>query len=273
MSLLTNRAKVNTATTGTGTVNLGSAVVPYQSFAASGATSGAKYSLLIEDGNAWEISEGVYTSGSPDTLTRLLVASSTGSLLNLSGSATVACVAKAADSLQVIEKKTFVGGETSFTFSNIPQTFTDLELELFGRMQVSATNVAPTFTFNADGGANYDMQRLFANASTVASDDVQGATGFGVTRFLFVFPGTSFPAGQSSGGVLRILGYSQTSFHKVVEFRGYKYPHSTSTFDNYDLQGSGGWRNLAAVVSIEFPTFPLSAQWVAGSYAVLRGIP
>lgn len=95
MSLLLNRAKMTTATAGTGTVTLGSAVSPYQTFANAGAVNTLIYPYLIEDGTAWEIGNGVYTS-SGTTLSRVLVQSSTGSLLNLSGSATVAVVTPAA---------------------------------------------------------------------------------------------------------------------------------------------------------------------------------
>jgi hypothetical protein len=106
-ALLLNRAKVNTATTGTGTVSLGTAVVPFTTWAL--AQSNQPYSYLIEDGNDWEIGWGIYTPGSPATLTRNLIASSTGSLLNLSGTATVANVASKDDTGPAIPIPQVVG--------------------------------------------------------------------------------------------------------------------------------------------------------------------
>lgn len=94
--LLLNRANVNTATTGTGTVTLGTAITSFLTWANAGASNNRAYRYMITDGLDWELGWGVYSSAGP-TLTRNLVASSTGALLNLSGTATVACVAAAAD--------------------------------------------------------------------------------------------------------------------------------------------------------------------------------
>jgi hypothetical protein len=89
--------KATTTTMGTGPATIGPAVAPYRAF--SGVVAdGARVRYLIVDagGSAWERGWGVYTA-STGVLTRNLECSSTGSLLNLSGSAVVDIVCGAPD--------------------------------------------------------------------------------------------------------------------------------------------------------------------------------
>ena len=93
--MLKDRVSVATATTGTGTVTLGAAVSGYRTFA-SAYPADAKVSYVIVDGAAWETGTGTF-SVSANTVTRTLIASSTGALLSLSGAATISVAMLSAD--------------------------------------------------------------------------------------------------------------------------------------------------------------------------------
>lgn len=121
MTKLVNRAKMTTATTGTGTITLGSAVDGYQSFATAGVANADVVRYVIEDGDAWEIGTGTYTA-SGTTLTRSVLESSltginTGQPINLSGSAVV-YVSAAAQDIQA------TGGGSDAIFWENDQTVT-----------------------------------------------------------------------------------------------------------------------------------------------------
>jgi len=103
MSKVYNRARVATATTGTGTMTLGAATTSaYFTFSEAGVADADEVTYLIEDGTDVEIGRGVYTSAGT-TLTRATVLRSKiagvqgTSKINLSGSATVSIVAVAED--------------------------------------------------------------------------------------------------------------------------------------------------------------------------------
>lgn len=110
MAKLLDRAGMSTTTTGTGTITLGSALSDFgdgasaQSFATAGVITGDVVNYLIIDGTAWELGYGTYTT-SGTTLSRTLRSSSTGALLNLSGSAKVYSAATSGDFVRPIRNR------------------------------------------------------------------------------------------------------------------------------------------------------------------------
>lgn len=99
MPKMVNRARMTTATTGTGTLTLGAAADGFQTFAAAGVADGETVRYVIEDGSAWEIGAGVYAAAGT-TLTRAPQDSSAGgAAISLSGGAEVFVAATAEDLL------------------------------------------------------------------------------------------------------------------------------------------------------------------------------
>jgi hypothetical protein len=87
MTSLVNLVKVSTATTGTGTITLGTAVSGFLTMSQAGAVSGVEYSYGISDGANSEVGTGTNSNA----------------LVSLSGSATVYITPLAADFATVRE--------------------------------------------------------------------------------------------------------------------------------------------------------------------------
>jgi len=121
MAKLYNIARMSTATSGTGTITLGSAVTGFLSFAGAGVSNGETVTYGIEDGAHREIGRGVYTS-SGTTLTRtVLKSTNSDTAISLSGTAEVFITAAKEDIFNLAEANTASGANTfsaKQTFSN-----------------------------------------------------------------------------------------------------------------------------------------------------------
>lgn len=114
MAKLYNLARMTTATTGTGTITLGSAVSGYLTFALAGVSNGDIVDYAIKDGSSSEHGRGVYTT-SGTTLTRTVVNSTnSNAAITLSGTAEV-FISPLAATLQIVYSPTVFTASGTFT--------------------------------------------------------------------------------------------------------------------------------------------------------------
>jgi hypothetical protein len=178
MIKLVNRARMTTATTGTGTITLGSAVARFQSFAAAGVVDGDVVRYVIEDGAEWEIGEGTYTASGTTLSRTVLESSNSDNPLNLSGNAQVFVTAVADDvmapanlgGLRVVAAANFdgAGGVTIRSqngFSSITRNGTGDYTCTFSEERANANYM--TFISATDDGTTAGMSNGFAYGAWV----------------------------------------------------------------------------------------------------------
>ncbi len=127
MAKLFNRAKMTTATTGSGTVTLGSASNGFQTFAAAGVSNGDVVQYVIEEGANFEIGVGTYSSTGTSLTRSPTESSNSNNAITLAGQATVSITA-VADDLNRLQH----GGSDKVTVSSTGASVT-------GNLAVSGT--------------------------------------------------------------------------------------------------------------------------------------
>jgi len=195
MVKLVNRAKMSTATTGTGTITLGSAESGYQSFADAGVADGETVRYVIEDGTAWEIGTGTYTT-SGTTLSRTVTESSNAdAAINLSGSAVVYATAAAADVMNTTNPVITAGTITEDVYA-LSSTSVALEPDN-GSVQTHTLTGNTTYTDGFSAG----------QAITLMVDDG--------TAYTITWPTMTWVNNGGSAPTLATSGYTVIALWKV----------------------------------------------------------
>ena len=135
------------------------------------------------------------------------------------------------------------GGTTSFEFTNIPQTYTDLVLLLSARDNANAIthNIALTFNGSSSG---YNGKFLYGNGSTATSENagrtdfLQGTYANGITSTGSTF--TNFE--------IYIPNYTSSNY-KSVSINGVIENNATTGFD---FMAASIWSNTSAITSIKW---------------------
>ena len=118
---------------------------------------------------------------------------------------------------------------TSYTFSSIPATYTDLVLVSNG----TASSAADIYLqFNSDTGSNYSRTFVYGDGSTAASARSSNSTTLAINYF----------ATTQSNNICQIQNYANTTTYKTALARGNN--------SGFTIAYAGLWRSTAAINSI-----------------------
>lgn len=222
--------KASTATTGTGSITVGSAVSPYRAFSGVVADGATLRYLIFDASGAWERGYGTYTS-STGVLTRNLECSSTGSLISLSGSATVENVAGAADFAAGPAFHAYPSANMSHPINSMSKVSLNTELyDTDGCYDTSTSkftpNVAGYYQFNFEAGFT---AIIYTNAlPTLYKNGVEVARGTQVTGGVYAV-----------GGSALIYCNGSTDYIEFYLFQGYLNPATIAGATTYTTFLSG----------------------------------
>jgi hypothetical protein len=187
-----DRVQVTTATTGTGTLTLGSAVTGFQDFSVIGDGNTTYYT--ITSNGAWEVGIGTYTA-SGTTLSRdtVLESSNSGSKITLSGVSNVFVTYPAEKSVDI---------ETAQTLTNKTLTSPTLTAPVLGTpASGTVTNLTGTASININGtvGATTPNTGAFTtlSATGVITSQAGSASAPAITTTGDANTGMFFPAADT----------------------------------------------------------------------------
>ena len=156
------------------------------------------------------------------------------------------------------------GGANDFSFTNIPQTFSHLQLRLFLRESTNGAQGGVSVAFNQVFNS-YIRHRLIGNGSSATSD--ASASNQSAVALDFI-PGNTATASVFGVAILDILDYTSTVKNKTVR-----------VLNGYDANGAGSvsltstlWypTSIAAISRID--CYPYQGPFAVGSRADLYGI-
>lgn len=148
--------------------------------------------------------------------------------------------------MSLIASQALSGSVASVTFSDIPQTFRDLNIVYQARTSVTAETDIILARFNGDTGSSYDAQVFTANNTTLSGVVGRGTTSVGLGRA----EGASSRASNWSPTEARIFGYSLTDREKWVRALSASFGDVSADADLREEYRLGRWRNTAAITSI-----------------------
>ena len=149
--------------------------------------------------------------------------------------------------------------QSSYTFTSIPGTYTDLVIVLNGGNTRSGGSDSLTIRFNSDTGSNYSNTNLFGNGSTATSTRNTSATSMRIADV------AATSNGLNSVAIINIMNYSNTTTYKTALGRG-------NVAQDIVSARVGLWSSTAAITSVQLLAQEGVENWAVGTTFTLYGI-
>lgn len=163
-----------------------------------------------------------------------------------------------------IATTTLSSAATTYTFSSIPATYTDLKLILSLRSTGAYSGNTGLFYFNGNNtGSNYNETWLKGNGTAASASRSMSNPYFSNTLDC---PAASSTAGQYSLVIIDILGYRGSTYKTVLSQTSNEKNGSGTTLSAIHL-----WNNTAAITSVSIG-MGAGEQLAIGTTATLYGI-
>jgi hypothetical protein len=155
-----------------------------------------------------------------------------------------------------IATNTLTAAAASVTFSNLPQTYTDLVLVI--NAGASALEDIGC-RLNSDTGSNYSTTIFAGNGSSPSTGRISNATNIGLTSNAYL------PTAVSSTHIVHFMNYSNSTTYKTVLCRGASASSGTEVI-------VGLWRNTSAITTIYLYGRNSGYNFLSGSSFTLYGV-
>jgi hypothetical protein len=147
---------------------------------------------------------------------------------------------------------------SSYTFSSIPSTYTDLIL--ISNLGQSINGTTLSIQFNGDTGTNYSITELYGNGSSASSSTNSNQTS------IYLENNIAAALSVSTSIIVNVMNYSNTITNKTIISRANN-TDSTTPGTNTTI---GLWRSTSAINSLTIKVS--SGNIITGSTFTIYGI-
>jgi hypothetical protein len=152
------------------------------------------------------------------------------------------------------------GSTSTFSFTSVPSTYTDIIIVSFLRSSYSISSHDTLIRVNNDASSIYSRTYITGNGSSASSARSSNLTGF----YAGQVQGATSTAGAFSTQIVHLMNYSNTSTNKTFISR-----NNTPTANTTATVGL--WRSNSAINQIDILNAD-GSNWVSGSTSTIYGV-